>query len=65
MGEVMINNRIVEMRRLVANIQAHLSENNVDSVGIMAHPRTKHRLVVEAANLAKKAGLDKVSILLE
>jgi biopolymer transport protein ExbD len=64
-GQVMVNQRLTDMSRLVANIQVFLAENNVNSVAVIAHPKVKHQLVVEAVNLAKQAGIQNISMLLE
>lgn len=64
-GKIVMNNREVDIRRVVANIQSFLAENNTDSAAIQAHPKTKHGVVVEVMNQAKEAGIDKVSVLVK
>ncbi|GAC16964.1 ExbD/TolR family protein [Aliiglaciecola lipolytica] len=64
-GTIVMDNREVDIRRVVANIQSFLAENNTDSAAIQAHPKTKHGIVVEVMNQAKEAGIDKVSILVK
>ena len=62
-GTIVMNNREVDIRRVVANIQSFLAENNTDQAAIQAHPKTKHGIVVEVMNQAKEAGIERVSIL--
>lgn len=64
-GKVLFNNRQVDMRRLVANIQSFLAENNVTSAGVMAHPQASHGIVVEAIDQIKAAGIEQISVLVE
>lgn len=64
-GTIVMNNREVDIRRIVANIQTFLAENNTDSAGIQAHPKAKHGIVMEVMNQAKEAGIDKVSVLVQ
>ena len=64
-GTIVMNNREVDIRRVVANIQTFLAENNTDAAGIQAHPKAKHGIVVEVMNQAKLAGIDKVSVLVQ
>lgn len=64
-GQVLVNHRLTDMNRLVASIQMFLAVNSVDSIALIAHPKVKHKLVVEAVNLAKHAGIQNVSLLLE
>lgn len=64
-GTIVMNNREVDIRRVVANIQTFLAENNTDSAGILAHPKAKHGIVVEVMNQVKQAGVHKVSVLVQ
>ena len=59
----MMNSREVDIRRIVANIQSFLAENNTDSAAVQAHPKAKHGIVVEVINQAKEAGIANVSVL--
>ncbi|MCC2617873.1 biopolymer transporter ExbD [Aestuariibacter halophilus] len=64
-GRIVMNNREVDIRRVVANVQTFLAENPSDSAGILAHPKTKHGVVVEVMDQVKEAGIDKVSVLVQ
>jgi biopolymer transport protein ExbD len=64
-GGIIMNNRQVDIRRVVANIQSFLAENNTDTAAILAHPLAEHGVVVEVMNQAKEAGIDKVSVLVD
>ena len=62
-GTIVMNSREVDIRRVEANIQSFLAENNQDTAAIQAHPKAKHGLVTEVINETKKAGIAKVSVL--
>ncbi len=64
-GTIMMNGRQVDIRRVVANTQTFLAENNTDSAGIQADEDTEHGVVVEVMNQVKIAGIDKVSVLVK
>lgn len=64
-GRIQMNGREVDIRRVVANIQTYLAENNTDSAAIQAHEDTEHGVVVEVMNQAKIAGIEKVSVLVK
>ncbi len=64
-GVIKMNGREVDIRRVVANIQTFLAENNTDSAAIQAHEDTEHGIVVEVMNQAKVAGINKVSVLVK
>jgi biopolymer transport protein ExbD len=63
-GTIVMNSREVDIRRVEANIQSFLAENNQDTAAIQAHPKAKHGLVTEVINETKKAGIAKVSVLI-
>ena len=65
LGKIMMNGREVDIRRVVANIQTFLAENNTDSAAIQAHENTEHGIVVEVMDQAKEAGIAKVSVLVK
>ncbi|MBT0585885.1 ExbD/TolR family protein [Alteromonas oceanisediminis] len=65
LGQIRMNGRQVDIRRVVANIQTFLAENNTDSAAIQAHEDTEHGTVVEVMNQAKEAGIEKVSVLVK
>ena len=60
-GNIQMNGREVDIRRVVANIQTYLAEHNTDSAAIQAHENTEHGIVVDVMNQAKIAGIGKVS----
>jgi biopolymer transport protein ExbD len=62
-GSIVLNGRVVDIRRIEANIQSFLAENNQDSAAVQAHPKAKHGVVTEVINETKKAGIAKVSVL--
>jgi biopolymer transport protein ExbD len=62
-GTIVMNNRDVDIRRIVANIQSFLAENNTDSAAVQAHPKAKHGRVTEVINQAKEAGIANISVL--
>ncbi|WP_026376814.1 ExbD/TolR family protein [Aestuariibacter salexigens] len=64
-GEIQMDNRVVDIRRIVANIQSYLAENNTDAAAILAHKNTEHGVVVEVMNQAKEAGIQQVSVLVQ
>ncbi|MDC0602576.1 biopolymer transporter ExbD [Aliiglaciecola sp.] len=64
-GELTLNNRQIELARLVANVQSFLAENTVDSMTINAHPKAKHGVIVKAMNQAKVAGIQSISLMVK
>ena len=64
-GNIQMNGREVDIRRVVANIQTYLAEHNTDSAAIQAHENTEHGIVVDVMNQAKIAGIGKVSVLVK
>ena len=64
-GNIQMNGRELDIRRVVANIQTYLAEHNTDSAAIQAHENTEHGVVVEVMNQAKIAGIEKVSVLVK
>ncbi|MFT5675921.1 MAG: biopolymer transport protein ExbD [Paraglaciecola sp.] len=62
-GSIVMNGRTVDIRRIEANIQSFLAENNQDSAAVQAHPKSKHGVVTEVINEVKKAGIPKISVL--
>eukprot|EP00534_Pseudo-nitzschia_fraudulenta_P007270 CAMPEP_0201194562 /NCGR_PEP_ID=MMETSP0851-20130426/149412_1 /ASSEMBLY_ACC=CAM_ASM_000631 /TAXON_ID=183588 /ORGANISM="Pseudo-nitzschia fraudulenta, Strain WWA7" /LENGTH=118 /DNA_ID=CAMNT_0047481251 /DNA_START=81 /DNA_END=434 /DNA_ORIENTATION=- len=49
-GTIMMGGREVDIRRVVANTQTYLAENNTDSAAIQAHEDSEHGTVVEVMN---------------
>lgn len=64
-GTIVMDNREVDIRRVVANVQTFLAENHSDSAAIQAHPKAKHGIVVDVMNQLKEANIDKVSVLVQ
>lgn len=64
-GNIQMNGREVDIRRVVANIQTYLAEHNTDSAAIQAHENTEHGIVADVMNQAKIAGIGKVSVLVK
>ena len=64
-GNIQMNGREVDIRRVVANIQTYLAEHNTDSAAIQANENTEHGIVVDVMNQAKIAGIGKVSVLVK
>ena len=62
-GTIVVNGRQVDIRRVEANIQSFLAENNQDSAAVQAHPKAKHGDVTEVINEVKRAGISNVSVL--
>ncbi|WP_420933897.1 ExbD/TolR family protein [Alteromonas sp. A081] len=64
-GTIMMGGREVDVRRVVANTQTYLAENNTDTAAIQADEETEHGVVVEVMNQVKVAGISKVSVLVK
>ncbi|QCZ92484.1 ExbD/TolR family protein [Salinimonas iocasae] len=64
-GQIFMGGREVDVRRVVANAQTFLAENNTDTAAIQADEDTEEGIVVEVMNQVKIAGIDKVSVLVK
>ncbi|QJR81592.1 biopolymer transporter ExbD [Alteromonas pelagimontana] len=64
-GTITMAGREVDIRRVVANAQTFLANNNTDTAAIQADEDTEHGIVVEVMNQVKIAGIDKVSVLVK
>jgi biopolymer transport protein ExbD len=64
-GTIHMANRIVDIRRVVANTQTYLAENSAASAAIQAHENTEHGVVVEVLDQVKQAGVHNVSVLVK
>ncbi len=62
-GQIQMAGRIVDIRRVVANTQTFLAENNTTTAAIQAHEDTEHGIVVEVMDQVKQAGITNVSVL--
>lgn len=64
-GQIMMGGRVVDIRRVVANTQTFLAENNTESAAIQANELTEHGIVVTVMDQLKLAGIQNVSILVK
>jgi biopolymer transport protein ExbD len=64
-GTVHMVGRVVDIRRVVANTQTFLAENNTTNAAIQAHEDTEHGVVVEVMDQIKQAGIESVSVLVK
>jgi len=64
-GQIVLDNRVVDIRRVVANAQTFLANNVTDSAAIQAHEDTEHGVVVEVMDQVKQAGITKISVLVK
>jgi biopolymer transport protein ExbD len=64
-GQILMGGRIVDIRRVVANTQTFLAENNTDSAAIQAHENTEHGVVVDVMDQVRQAGINNVSVLVK
>lgn len=61
-GALTLNNRQIDMARVVANLQLLLAQDTSDALVIKAHPKAKHGVIVSAMNQAKIAGIRSISV---
>lgn len=64
-GQIVLAGRIVDIRRVVANTQTFLAENNTTNAAIQAHENTEHGVVVEVMDQVRQAGISDVSVLVK
>lgn len=64
-GQILMNGRIVDIRRVVANAQTYLANNDTDSAAIQASENTAHGVVVSVMDQVKLAGISKISVLVK
>lgn len=64
-GTIQMGGRVVDVRRVVANTQTFLAENNTTTAAIQAHEDTEHGVVVDVMDQVKQAGITNVSILVK
>ena len=62
-GVIIMNGRLVDVERVVANVQSFLAENNTTTAIVRAQQATPHGLVVEVIDKAKQAGIENVSVM--
>ena len=64
-GQIQMGGRVVDIRRVVANTQTYLAENNTDTAAIQADEDTEHGIVVDVMDQVKQAGIVNVSVLVK
>lgn len=64
-GLIIMNGRQVDIKRVTANIQSFLAENNTDTAVIQADKETAHGTVVEVLDQVKVAGIDRLSVMIK
>ena len=64
-GQILMAGRIVDIRRVVANAQTYLANNDTDSAAIQADEDTEHGVVVSVMDQVKLAGISKISVLVK
>ncbi|MGM0525849.1 MAG: ExbD/TolR family protein [Pseudomonadota bacterium] len=64
-GEVWMDKRQVDVKRVAANLERMLAEQPTDLVVIQADKGAEHGRVVEVMDQIKEAGIDKISIAAE
>ncbi|CAM3269185.1 MULTISPECIES: ExbD/TolR family protein [Shewanella] len=61
-GTIMMENRLVDIERVTANVERMLAEAPEAAVLIQADKDAKHGLVIKVMDSVKKAGVDKISV---
>lgn len=64
-GSIIMNGRQVDIKRVTANIQSFLAENNTNTAVVQAHKNTPHGVVVEVLDQAQLAGIEKLSVMIK
>jgi biopolymer transport protein ExbD len=64
-GQILMNGRVVDIRRVAVNVQTFLAENDSTSAGIIADESTEHGVVVEVMDQIRFAGIKNVSLLVK
>lgn len=64
-GEIWMDKRQVDVKRVAANLERMLAEQPTDLVVIQADKESEHGRVVEVMDQIKEAGIDKISIAAE
>jgi len=64
-GQIIMAGRIVDIRRVVANAQTYLANNDTDTAAIQADENTEHGVVVKVMDQIKLAGITKISVLVK
>nr|WP_232849658.1 biopolymer transporter ExbD [Bowmanella yangjiangensis] len=64
-GFVYMNGRQIDIERVEANIQSFLAENITENAVIQADKETKHGVVVSVLDQAARAGLPKLSVMVD
>ena len=64
-GFVYMNGRQIDIERVEANIQSFLAENITENAVIQADKETKHGVVVRVLDQAYRAGLPRLSVMVD
>ncbi|WP_188693585.1 ExbD/TolR family protein [Bowmanella pacifica] len=64
-GFVYMNGRQIDIERVEANIQSFLAENITENAVIQADKETKHGVVVRVLDQAARAGLPRLSVMVD
>lgn len=64
-GFVYMNGRQIDIERVEANIQNFLAENITENAVIQADKETKHGVVVRVLDQAARAGLPRLSVMVD
>jgi len=64
-GEVFLNDRKMEMTDLKNNLQTYVKDQSDRSVIIRADQDTKYSFVIQVLDIAKQAGIGKISLIVE
>ncbi|WP_102797322.1 ExbD/TolR family protein [Bowmanella denitrificans] len=64
-GFVYMNGRQIDIERVEANIQSFLAENITENAVIQADKETKHGVVVRVLDQASRAGLPRLSVMVD
>lgn len=61
-GQIYMNNRLIDISRVNANIQNYLAENNTDVAVVKAGKKAPHGIVVRVLDQAAEAGIGTLSV---
>lgn len=64
-GFIYMNNRQIDIKRVEANVQTFLAENNTQSAVVQAAKKTKHGVVVEVLDQITRAGVPNLSVVVK
>ena len=61
-GDIIFDNRRIDVERVLANVQSRLAEQPTDAMVIQAHQEVEHCLVVRVMNQGKEAGISNITV---